>query len=200
MACTGSSSSVLATPHCRESGQGLPPAQQHASRCLGATKRALSCPGPRRFGPWSSRYVPHLRAVACRRARLGSAAAPGRGCLSRCIGLTNVASTATWAPRRTGKPLATTSMRRSSVAGTSRFMPAGPRRGDARPGLATDARRSLLQRAGAPNEYAHLHARGVMALSASSTPPQRHHFGANGRGKRRHRSSATPKLTAEIKN
>ena len=74
-----------------------------------------------RLAPWSSGYVRCFRSRAWARARPGSLSAPGRALPSRLTGLTILASTATWAPCQRGRPLATTSMRRPSAAGTSRF-------------------------------------------------------------------------------
>ena len=67
------------------------------------------------------RAVPPMtqRASAWRGAQPGSTSAPGRGSPHLCSGLTSVVSTAIWASRHKGRPLATTSMRRPSVAGTS---------------------------------------------------------------------------------
>ena len=77
------------------------------------TKQHLTRPAPR-----SSGYVRCLRAVACCNTR----SARGRGCPSLCNGLTSVVSTATWAPRHTCRPFATTSIRRPSVARASNFI------------------------------------------------------------------------------
>ena len=74
-----------------------------------------------RLARWSSGYVRCFRSRAWARARPGSLSAPKRALPSRLTGLTIVASTATWAPCQGGRPFATTSMRRPSAAGTSRF-------------------------------------------------------------------------------
>ena len=74
-----------------------------------------------RLARWSSGYVRCFRSRAWATARPGSLSAPGRALPSRLTGLTIVASTATWAPCQRGRPFATTSMRRPSAAGTSRF-------------------------------------------------------------------------------
>ena len=86
----------------RSSGLNRPPASMPKT-----TNRQRPCPPAR-----SSGYVRCLRALAWRCAQPGSASAPGRGSPHLCSGLTSVVSTE-------GRPLATTSMRRPSVAGTS---------------------------------------------------------------------------------
>ena len=77
------------------------------------TNRQRPCPPARNSG-----YVRCLRASAWRSAQPGSTSAPGRGSPHLCSGLTSVVSTAIWAPRHRGRPLATTSMRRPSVTVT----------------------------------------------------------------------------------
>ena len=69
----------------------------------------------------SSGYVRCLRRAACSSASPGRASAPGLACPSRRTGLTNVVSTAICAPCHRGRPLATTSILRPSVAGASRL-------------------------------------------------------------------------------
>ena len=60
----------------------------------------------------NSGYVRRLLSSAWVRARPGSVSAPGRGQPSRWMGLTNVTSTATCAPWKDGRPLATPSVGR----------------------------------------------------------------------------------------
>ena len=73
----------------------------------------------------SSGYVwRRLRRAAPTRAWPGRASAPGCASPARVIGLTMVASIACWEPCQSGRPLATTSTRRSSETGTSMFMSA----------------------------------------------------------------------------
>ena len=66
------------------------------------------------LAPFASGCVLHAAA--------GRVSAPARAEPVRVTGLTIVASIASWAPCHGGKPLATTSMRRASLTGTSMFM------------------------------------------------------------------------------
>ena len=103
-----------------------------------------------------------------------------------------VASSASWEPCQRGKPFATTSMRRSSETGTSRFMSAR------RTWRATLAPASRQTRATACSKgSARVASTPDVAQavrwspSGSSTPWQLHLRGASGRGSRKRRSRRT---------
>ena len=122
----------------------------------------------------SSGQVRRLRVVcgstACARARPGCWSARGRGWPSRRTGLTGVASTATWAPCHRGRPLATTSLRRPSLAGTSRLR---SRRATC---VATRAPASLQMRAAARSRASspaclRSGSRAILAVSDSRQKP-----------------------------
>ena len=145
-----------------------------------------------RLARWSSGYVRCFRSRAWARARPGSLSAPGRALPSRLTGLTIVASTATWAPCQRGRPFATTSMRRPSAAGTSRFK---SRRATF---VATRAPASLQMRAAARSSGpARLASAPTWAQAerwsprSSRRPPQAQCLGASGSGSRSLRSSRT---------
>ena len=125
-------------------------------------------------------------------ARPGWWSARGRGWPSRRTGLTIVASTAIWAPCHMGSPLATTSMRRPSPAGTSRLR---SRRATCD---ATRAPASLQMRAAARSRGPALRASTPTCAQAerwspysSKRPPQGQRFGASGSGRRSLRRSMT---------
>ena len=130
--CRGNSSSesrqVAGMSPVRGDGGGAMPRQEaqeldclsvEPAASLGAEGDKAASSGTAEFGVSAVTLAPG--SIACAAWQGVSA---GVGLASSCEGGHDCASRASWDPCRMGRPLATTSMRRSSATGTSRFMSA----------------------------------------------------------------------------
>ena len=133
------------------------------------------------------------------RARPGSVSAPGRGQPSRWIGHTNVTSTATCAPWKDGRPLATTSRRRASVMGSPRFNSRRKTSVATRPPASRQIWATTLSTGTARRTRTPAVAQAARwSPRMSSSPPQRHSRAVGGRGKRKRRSRVTRKTSSPM--
>ena len=133
------------------------------------------------------------------RAWPGSVSAPGRGQPSRWIGHTNVTSTATCAPWKDGRPLATTSRRRASVMGSPRFNSRRKTSVATRPPASRQIWATTLSTGTARRTRTPAVAQAARwSPRMSNSPPQRHSRAVGGRGKRKRRSRVTRKTSSPM--
>ena len=106
-------------PRAGSRGPRLP--QEDADVPRVGARRAVPL-GRRRYRTPQPPVAWRFRCAASAAALPGTWSAPARTVPSRLTGLTKVVSTAAWAPCHSGRPFASTSMRRESASGTSKFM------------------------------------------------------------------------------